>query len=350
MDLVTPTTVPRGKLAQFCTGKYAQLAEKGWMIVDVCTETRAHQLSTMVQQDLNTFNPAIDPNDLSTWTRENMPPIDHAIVGNYGSGLWTSVWESRMETKHVWNDLFQTEHLLSSCDAFSIALPSYQPRTCKNKDSYGIETWLHRDQTFENTCAIDSIQGCFALTTIGEAEYSTVVMEPIDITPQELCDLFYETFKSSERKKTHDPEWCVFTEEERAWLSQKCKRVKTVLKAGQMVLWLSSTPHCGGCDELPPTQLKYNTRIATYVAMVPKASVCANELAARKKLFKAKKLTTTSHLPVVAGKRAGTFKKRTKSYLPQLWGKEAPLRFPPIVKDYENASGRVGEYAKLVGF
>tara|TARA_A100001015_G_scaffold103681_1_gene115105 strand:- start:263 stop:1300 length:1038 start_codon:yes stop_codon:yes gene_type:complete len=343
------TTVPlRGKLSQYCTGKYSQLAEKGWMIVDVCPEARAYELNNSLRQDLAIFNPEIEPNDVSTWTRESMP-LDHTIFGNYASGLWPSVWESRMETKHVWKELYNTEHLLSSCDAFSIAIPSYQHNTEKRKDINGFETWLHRDQEFANTSAADSIQGCFALSNVSGADYSTVVLEPIGMNTQELCDLFYETFKNHKRKKTHDENWCVFSQEERDWFASKCKRVKTTLKAGQMILWLSTTPHCGGCNKLPESQMQYNTRIATYVAMIPKSIVCANEINARKKIFK-EKLTTTSHLPVVPGKRSGTFKKRTKTYLPQLWGKPAPIRFPPVVSNYETATGRVYDYSKIIGF
>ena len=128
---------------------------------------------------------------------------------------------------------------------------------------------------------------------------------------------------------------------------RNCTRIKTKLKAGQMVLWLSSMGHCGGSNILPISQMQYNTRISTYVSMVPKSLCCKKEIEARKKIVK--KITTTSHLPVVPGKRVGTFKKRTKNYLPQLWSKPEPIRNPPIVYNYENTECN-SEYGKLIGF
>ena len=96
----------------------------------------------------------------------------------------------------------------------------------QKKDENGLEFWLHRDQKFDNTCAADCIQGCFSLTNISDSDYSTVIMEPNNINPQELCDLFYETFKYGDHKKTHDDNWYVFTPEQRKWLSETAHVLK----------------------------------------------------------------------------------------------------------------------------
>lgn len=330
----------RGRLAHFVAPEYHEtLLRNGYAIVNVCDATLAAQMCDNILQDLHTFNPKLDPHDTSTWTTNEFPNSGHGMVDERGAGHWKSAWVARLATLTAWSRVFDgidADKLVTSWDGLPIASPEYQTRVAKRdaKDVNGLETWMHRDQRLSIPEVAHSIQGVLALTESGPYDYSTVVLVPKSGTAQQLSDDFCAAFGSRERK-THDEDWVVYNAEEREWLALRCTRRKLQLKAGQMALWLSSTPHCGGLDASPDHT--YRLRVGLYVAALPRCLLSDGELKKRQELASKEKACTSSHVPVVPAKRSGQWKQRVKSYYPQMWGKPLPDRFPPVVSGFKRA-------------
>ncbi len=275
-------TDARGILAEYLVNDFQSLGEQGYQVIkNVVTDT------DKIIYDLN--------NELRT-LEQNYIADDLTLLQQYGIGDTESCWNSRIATLQLWENLFKTKHLLSSWDGISVVRPEEQMKSSKLLNMYNEPDWIHRDQRLSNENLADSIQGFLSLSSGNN--YSTIIYKPKSGTAQQMIDAYHQHFhrKFNRFGRKIDPifsdeDYYEFSEDELVWLRKYCTLEKPELDCGDMLLWMSAMPHAA-CSDVNCSE-HVNTRLGTFISMIPKKLVNCSVLSERRKL--AKMGLTSSH-------------------------------------------------------
>lgn len=207
----------------------------------------------------------------------------NSLIQSYRTGHFSTTWEVRLKTKHVFEKVWNTEKLLSSADAIAISKPPEQ-----GSNIFDTHTeWLHLDQA---SCreGLHAYQGGVNLEESSETDHCFRVMAGSHIYLSEFYYKFPNAAKSSIRS-----EFYRLNKAQKAWYDKKgCKRTKVPVPKGGMVLWDSRTVH----DNVKPVFGRPNKdrwRFVVFVSMTPAIWARPEDMAIKNKAYN--ELLTTTH-------------------------------------------------------
>lgn len=208
------------------------------------------------------------PNDPSTWTDENFSKIGDSRTGILGfSGINQSnfLWYLRLipNVKHVFQQVFDTDDLLTSFDGGNIFRPWHNP----NLSQYHAKTsqgWFHVDQG-RKLLGFHCVQGLVSLTDCNENTGGFCVIPGSHHQHTELM-------KSA---ATNSQNFVMVPADSPILASQQ---ILPVCYAGDMILWDSRTVHCNtpALVESPNTPVDQLLRIVGYICMTPTSFIDRN--------------------------------------------------------------------------
>lgn len=202
--------------------------------------------------------------------------------GSVGHAQW--LWDVRQNPKiiNVFQKLWDTKEVLTSFDGASIHLPPEKT----NKGWFHGKSWLHTDQSYTNSNNFSCVQSWVTACDVNEGDATLTFLEGSHKYHQTIAKKFNITDKS---------DWFKLSEEHiKAYTDLGCKLYRIKCPKGSMIMWLSTTIHCG--QEAMKERLKPNIRCISYVCMLPKS--LATEAMLKKKRKALEELRTTSHWPV----------------------------------------------------
>lgn len=237
-----------------------------------------------LEQATINFEVPILRDDKKTWKSvKRLLPTRGMIMQNY-IGHSNFLWLLRQDENiievfsHFWG--VPHEDLICSFDGAGILLPTGEKKR-------NMPDWKHLDQnpgTGRN--GLECIQSWVTLFDVEEGDATLGIFEGGNKYHKE----FGKKFKPKDKK-----DWFQFKPEHYDFFEgKKCKNIRIEgLKAGDMVLWDSRTPHSG----LKPTadQKKENIRCVAYICMTPREFTTNANLKKKQKAFEEKRMT--SHWP-----------------------------------------------------
>jgi hypothetical protein len=313
-DLRVP---PRGRLVELMDTSLPEvqhLFEKGWAKVRIMSPEEAEAHCAMIWDDMEGLGTGIERKDSTTW-KKGWTQATHGLVQNQSSGLWYGVCAARNKTWDFWKCLYKGLRPISSFDATSFALPSYQAYASKhgfNKEFGDVANWMHIDQSNFKAECFRHIQGGLALTKLGPAELKTQLFVPKDgETVQSLRDRFLRAFPPSTEKVTKGfnaerAEWIKLSNEQVAWYLENAQLISPELEAGEMILWSSGVAHASAAGPLPGGQAERRLRMSVFVSALPRGLVSREELEFRRAMLE--KGNTSGHRVCEPGVRKGYVK------------------------------------------
>jgi hypothetical protein len=197
-------------------------------------------------------------------------------------------WQVRQHPRvaQVFAELYHVkpEDLLVSFDGFRFVLKGR---------NYQRGHWAHCDEGPGNqakhpdyTCVQGSIAIC---SSMGAEDGDFVYWEGGNRYHTE----YFKGKPAEVRLKADKTNWHVFSEEETAEMERAGhKRIRLMRRAGDMVLWLSRTPHQ---SDKPGPRAEHDAAVA-FVSMAPRRFAAPGDLDKRIKAFEERR--TTSHWPV----------------------------------------------------
>ena len=200
-------------------------------------------------------------NDMTTWTRNNIPYNIHGIFKQWVGHL-EPIWKTREACIPIFKDLWDTDNLLSSFDGFCLL-------NNKKRDT----SWIHCDQG-RSVTDFACLQGVVNLYPNGPNDGGTILMDGSHNKFKEYLDKY-----SADGIK---PFYRIHTSNS---VLKDCKVIKPCLAAGEILLWDSRVFHCN----TPPTS--NNPRMCVYVSMMPRSGATQDDLNKRKKLYEEGRMT-----------------------------------------------------------
>lgn len=243
---------------------------------------------------LKSFDTALDFDDPSTWTKDNLP-VQSKIntFHSYGVAHEKFMWEARMEPGVIdaFATLWGTEELLVSFDSLNITLPN-------RKDIPRKGAWEHIDQSPLRR-GLHCVQGILNLSPSGPEDGGLVVYPG----SHALNDEFFDTQTD---KSTWDPlDRYMFNEKQLAWFNDRgIQPHKVCADVGDLILWDSRVIHYGS----EPTDKSTQIRTVIYAAYTPARLASIDQLALKKLVFE--KYGGTTHWP-----HDNIIARETKTYL-----------------------------------
>lgn len=212
---------------------------------------------------IHRVSPAFNPEDSSTWTRNNIPFNLHGIFKHY-VGHMEAIWKTREACVPIFSSLWQTTDLLSSFDGCCFLT---------NKGGNKHRQWMHCDQG-RIAVHMANVQGVVNLFPNGENDGGTLLMsgshlrfsQYLERHPVDGISPFFPI----------DPEDPILSD---------CPVVKPCLEEGEILLWDSRTFHC---NVAPRSD---QPRMCIYVSMQPRKGATSIELQKRIKLAKEGRMT-----------------------------------------------------------
>lgn len=131
----------------------------------------------------------------------------------------------------------------------------------------------HLDQRATNTATADSHQCFLALTPAADKDMSTIMLVPRGAwTLQGMMDACREKFPQAfdPSIKNGGDEGMFFSPDAQEWLIQNgiAKAIKPKMAPGDVLVWSSAVPHCGGAAK-PPRGVKRHPRLGIVVGFFP---------------------------------------------------------------------------------
>ncbi|KGO67626.1 Phytanoyl-CoA dioxygenase [Penicillium italicum] len=253
----TTTTPPLNRSSFDLVGPYGDwrddLHNQGYAIIkNAIDPERAQSYQRKAFEWLKSFSPALDLDNPSTWTKDNLPVQGKANTFNgYSVTHEKFMWDARMEPKIVdaFAKIWGTDELLVSFDALNVTLPN-------QKDKPARKPWPHVDQSpFRR--GLHCIQGIINLSHAGPEDGSLMVFPKSNTVTEGFFDT--ETDPSTWEQK----DIRLFTEEEIQWFGNHgMKPIKVLAEPGDLILWDSRTVHWGGEPTVNMTLLTSIFRIA----------------------------------------------------------------------------------------
>jgi hypothetical protein len=269
---------PRGLLSTYLKNDFRDLALHGFQVVPNAVH-HADILAQDIQYDIDNIQ----------YKTKNF-----TLLQQYGVGQWESVCKSRISTIPIWKKLYQTDSLLSSWDGLSHVTQEEQIEYAKRLNEFGEPNWIHRDQCCSNENLADTIQGMLALSDANEFSYSTVLYTPRNESAQSMLDRYHNHFHRYQNKYgrvikkviPYEDDYYLFLEDELDWIRKNCIFTKPILKKGDLLLWCSAIPHAACPAKTIQDLSTLNTRLATFISMVPKHLANSVILSERREMFK----------------------------------------------------------------
>ncbi|KAJ5497076.1 hypothetical protein N7463_009063 [Penicillium fimorum] len=281
---MTITTTPTLNHSTFkLSGPYGDwrddLENQGYAIIkNAIDPERALGYQRKALDWLTSFNLALDLDDPSTWTRENMPV--HSKINTFNGYCVTHekfMWDARMEPKilDAFAKIWGTDELLVSFDALNITLPN-------RKDKPAQKPWPHVDQSPMRR-GLHCVQGVINLSPAGPEDGSLMVFPRSNKATEGFFDT--ETDPSTwEQKDIRN-----FTVEEIQWFEDHgMKPHKVLAEPGDLLVWDSRTVHWGG----EPTVNSNTIRTVIYASYAPVELATKETLRRKKEAFESYQATT----------------------------------------------------------
>ncbi|KAJ5812712.1 Phytanoyl-CoA dioxygenase [Penicillium robsamsonii] len=255
------------------------LENQGYAIIkNAIDPERARGYQRKALDWLKSFNPALDLDDPSTWTRDNLPV--HSKINTFNGYCVTHekfMWDARMEPKilDAFAKIWGTDELLVSFDALNITLPN-------RKDKPAQKPWPHVDQSPMRR-GLHCVQGVINLSHAGPEDGSLMVFPKSNKATEGFFDT--ETDPSTwEHKDIRN-----FTVEEIQWFEDHgMKPHKVLAEPGDLLVWDSRTVHWGG----EPTVNSNTIRTVIYASYAPVELATKESLKLKKEAFESYQATT----------------------------------------------------------
>jgi len=287
----------------------------GYVVVrKAVSELKCSKLEAEFWNYLETLNPKIDCGDSTTWTGENLPFRSRGLIQFYGVGTQAHAVHARSEVKHIFEELYGTDKLLTSFDGTGFVT---RPKKFTNKDLDDWETkdWdnddIHIDQS---TQGLSSIQGGLCLITQSKHSRVFLVVPGSHLHHEKLMEIDQQNRIEIHNKLLEELKTC--KEDEHKKIKAKINKTKNLdlygathsvmirgkmidylkergltrmripLNAGDFVLWDSRAVHssAGFTAKCPMDEI----RLQVFVCMAPIPEdkvVYATERLARIKAF-----------------------------------------------------------------
>ncbi|KAJ5356552.1 Phytanoyl-CoA dioxygenase [Penicillium concentricum] len=280
---MTITTPPLNHATFKLSGPYGDwrddLENQGYAIIkNAIDPERALEYQRKALDWLKSFNPALDLDDPSTWTTENMPV--HSKINTFNGYCVTHekfMWDARMEPKilDAFAKIWGTDELLVSFDALNITLPN-------RKDKPAQKPWPHVDQSPMRR-GLHCVQGVINLSHAGPEDGSLMVFPRSNKATEGFFDT--ETDPSTwEQKDIRN-----FNLEEIQWFEDHgMKPHKVLAEPGDLLVWDSRTVHWGG----EPTVNSNTIRTVIYASYAPYELATEETLKLKKEAFESYQATT----------------------------------------------------------
>ncbi|KAJ5498882.1 Phytanoyl-CoA dioxygenase [Penicillium expansum] len=284
MATTTTTTIPPLNQSPFeLIGPYGDwrddLHNQGYVVIkNAIDPERAQSYQRKALEWLKSFSPALDLNDPSTWTKDNLPVQSKVNTFNgYSVTHEKFMWDARMEPKvlEAFAKIWGTDELLVSFDALNVTLPNQKDRPAK-------KPWPHVDQSpFRR--GLHCIQGIINLSHAGPEDGSLMVFPRSNTVTERFFDT--ETDPSTWEQK----DIRLFSEDEIQWFGNHgMKPIKVLAEPGDLILWDSRTVHWGG----EPTVNSNTIRTVIYASYAPFELATEESLRRKKEAFESYRATT----------------------------------------------------------
>lgn len=257
-----------------------------------------------VMRNLEEFGYAVIPNVLTeevcdqyikeykdwlTQIEESDLPLmsSSSLIQGYRIGHLNASWSVRLKVKDVFEQIWQTDKLLSSVDAVALSRP---PEEGCQKFAKPGEYWLHLDQGAHKK-GVHAYQSGVYLEESSDTDYCFRVLAK----SHKEQDNFSAAFPKY-GEVTKDVEYYQLTSKERDWYMQTkgCQLTKVPVPKGGMVLWDSRTVH----DNVKPEQGRQHIgrwRHVVFVCMTPAAWATPKDIALKQNAYD--NLLLTTHWP-----------------------------------------------------
>ena len=228
------------------------------------------------------FKNPIKKSDPRSWkTYLELKPIHSMLLQNCEIGHAQFFWDIRQNKNVI--DVFskiwkvEPEDLLVSFDGLSFHVP---PEITK-EGWYEGNSWFHTDQA-PNKKEFTCVQGMVTLYDINKGDATLRVLE-------KSCKYHDTIFDINQVDSNNN--WHQYEDNEMKYFEDnKCKPVRVLAKAGDLILWDSRTAHHG--IEPIRERIKQNFRAVTYVCMTPRYMTDEKNLIKKQNAFNNKRMTT----------------------------------------------------------
>lgn len=220
---------------------------------------------------------------LSQFKDGEWPYTSHSLIQRYNSGHMRPTWYTRLKSKKVFAQVWNTDKLLSSFDAIAIGRPPEDGQEEFYKP--GVH-WLHVDQNAARI-GLHAYQGAVYLEESCEDDWTLQVMEGSHL----LLDEFFRTNVRASVRSTAS--FYRLRSEDVAYFEEKgCKIKRVPVPKGGMVLWDSRTVHANAS----PIKGRKNPgryRYCVFVSMTP--AIWTTDLDLQEKREAYNQVTMTTH-------------------------------------------------------
>jgi len=254
-----------------------QLESQGYAVVKgAIPPERAQYYQQKAIEWLQSFDPALNPNDPSTWNAANLPiQTERNTYEHYSVVHEKFMWEARQEpgVLDAFTKIWGTDKLLVSFDSLNVTLPNLKPARAP---------WPHIDQAPRKR-GLHCIQGIINLSHAGPEDGSLVVIPGSSKLVEEFFDTKTDpsTWQWKDNVYFDDKDMDFFT-------SRGLKPMKVLAEPGDLIVWDSRTIHWGG----EPTQKSNTTRTVIYAAYAPAALASKESQAEKSRVFSVYGATT----------------------------------------------------------
>jgi hypothetical protein len=302
-------------------GYMKSFEENGYVVIPGVTKEYAKTLENGFFDWFEGFSPDVKRSDPSTWVGEGRPSTIHGIFKNFGIGHIQPIWDAREKCAHIFQDYWNTPHVLTSFDGACLLRPNMKPlakdwlhtdQGAKLKVTQGVSDSLnyyskHTDENGHRKFVC--VQGVLNLVDCGDDDGGLYVAVGShkkhaqffkDTNQSQYSQNWYPYGKPSREKDESDLKYqsrCISGE---LYLEQ-FKKVKVNAKAGDFILFYSTLAH-----QAVPTKKDNKThRLAFYISMLPYHLATQSELKKRSEALC--NLRTTSHWACLGFKLNGEF-------------------------------------------
>ena len=241
---------------------------------------------------------------------DDWPFNTHSIIHGYRIGHFETTWEARLKTRKVFEDVWQTQKLLTSFDGVAISPPPEDGLTNYTTHAH----WLHIDHSPARS-GQHIYQGALYLEATSETDYCFRVLNG----SHRHTDTFYTSHERAKRKSGAGDFYRLTTDEVDWFKSRDCVLTNVPVPKGGMVLWDSRTVH----DNTRPEYGRPNKdrwRFVVFSCMGPARWASPKDLSIKRKAYK--ELLMTAHWPC-QGVRVFESRIPSKQIVPEIMPKIA---------------------------
>lgn len=257
------------------------LNNEGYAVVpNVLTREQCDQIIDQAWEWLQALGTGIQREDPTTWTNDRWPQNFNGIIQRYRIGHAPFAWRARTNKNviGVFEEIWQTEELLTSFDAMTILRPVELVEGVQ-KD---YTPWFHTDQSPRKK-GFHCVQGVLNLEEVSSEDASFACYPKSHKLHEELFQYNQE-----------DPviDYYTLSEEDIAWVEHEkgLHHQRVTPDKGSFVAFDSRLLHCNFPAKVPRENPRW--RYVLYICMTPRAWADRNTLRARVDAFNKQRMTT----------------------------------------------------------